>query len=122
MPAKLNLPSSSEVSVRTLRVCSLMSLTLAPGMMAPAGSVTAPEIVPVTVCAKSCPQGAKQKTAIHTDSNGVLIFDMILLLLSRNDVAPSGFFRRGILSRDLIFMTKSGKKHHSSGSFQSAPR
>src|SRR6266511_2939883 len=53
MDAKLNLPESFDTWSRLSFVWSLTSVTLAPATTAPFGSVTEPEMLPVTDWAKA---------------------------------------------------------------------
>jgi hypothetical protein len=47
----VNLPSSFVTAVRVAPVCENVSVTFAPGITPPFGSVTVPDIVPVIDCA-----------------------------------------------------------------------
>src|SRR6476620_3343485 len=59
--AKLKVPDSFDLAVRTSPVWSLVSVITAPGTISPAGSLTVPVIDPVTVICAAI--GARQITA-----------------------------------------------------------
>src|ERR1043165_1270258 len=68
---KVKLPVSDVIALLDSPVASFVTDTVAPGMSAPPGSTTVPEIVPVVVCARSGIAASASTGSIMANNAGI---------------------------------------------------